>query len=168
LSYCGDGACIACSCFPLNIGTKFFLLPLFLSIAHQPSFYPMTLLCINFLGHRLIIPISGFLGVRLYNSYKLQLHSTQCVFLDYNMHKGFKCLDVAKGRLYISRDVIFNEAIFPFRNLHSTAGACYHSDVLLLPNSQSGDSIIITNLTNDSRVPILPAFDSNVQLQQSS
>jgi hypothetical protein len=118
----------------------------------------MTLLCINFLGHRLIIPISGFLGVRLYNSYKLQLHSTQCVFLDYNMHKGFKCLDVAKGRLYISRDVIFNEAIFPFRNLHSTAGACYHSE----------DSIIITNLTNDSPVPILPAFDSNVQMQQSS
>jgi hypothetical protein len=53
-------------------------------------------------------------NLRLYNSHKLQLCSTQCVFLKYsNMHKGFKCLDVFKGRIYISQDVIFMSLSFP-------------------------------------------------------
>jgi hypothetical protein len=39
-----------------------------------------------------------WLNLRPYNSYKLQLRYTLCVFLGYsNMHKGFKCLDIAKG-----------------------------------------------------------------------
>jgi hypothetical protein len=71
-----------------------------------------------------------------YNTKKFQLRSTWCVFLGYNnMHKGFKCLDLAKGRIYISRDVIFDEAVFPFASLHSNDGAHYHSDVLLLPRN---------------------------------
>jgi hypothetical protein len=38
-----------------------------------------------------------------------------CVFLGYSaMHKGYKCLDHRTGRIYISRDVIFDEAVFPF------------------------------------------------------
>jgi hypothetical protein len=38
-----------------------------------------------------------------------------CVFLGYRaMHKGYKCLDRRTGRIYISRDVIFDEAVFPF------------------------------------------------------
>jgi hypothetical protein len=38
-----------------------------------------------------------------------------CVFLGYSaMHKGYECLDCRTGRIYISREVIFNEAIFPF------------------------------------------------------
>jgi hypothetical protein len=68
-----------------------------------------------------------------YNTHKLQLHSTRCVFLAYsNMHKGFKSLDLAKGCIYISRDVIFDESVFLFASLHSNVGAHYHSDVLLL------------------------------------
>jgi hypothetical protein len=30
------------------------------------------------------------------------------------MHKGYKYLDRTTGRVYISRDVIFDEQIFPF------------------------------------------------------
>jgi hypothetical protein len=30
------------------------------------------------------------------------------------MHKGYKCLDGAISRIYISRDVVFNESLFPF------------------------------------------------------
>jgi hypothetical protein len=48
-----------------------------------------------------------------YNSHKLQLRSTHFVFLGYsNMYKGFKCLDISKGPIYISRDVIFDEPVF--------------------------------------------------------
>jgi hypothetical protein len=49
------------------------------------------------------------------------------------MHKRFKCLDIPTGRVYISRDVIFDENIFPFTNLHSNAGARLQSEILLLP-----------------------------------
>ena len=30
------------------------------------------------------------------------------------MHKGFKCLDVKEGRVYISRDVVSDEEVCPF------------------------------------------------------
>jgi hypothetical protein len=30
------------------------------------------------------------------------------------MHKGYKCLDRSTGRIFISRDVVFDEAVFPF------------------------------------------------------
>ena len=54
-------------------------------------------------------------NLRPYNSNKLQPRSLQCVFLGYRLrHKGFKCFHVASDRLYISRDVIFQESIFPF------------------------------------------------------
>jgi histone deacetylase 1/2 len=42
-------------------------------------------------------------NLRPFNSRKLQFWSKQCVFLGYsNMHKGYKCLDVGEGRVYIS------------------------------------------------------------------
>jgi hypothetical protein len=42
-------------------------------------------------------------------------------------------LDISTGRIYISRDVVFDETCFPFANLYSTAGRRYSSEVLLLP-----------------------------------
>jgi hypothetical protein len=53
------------------------------------------------------------------------------------MHKGYKCLDISTGRVYISRDVIFDENIFPFAELHLNAGTRYSSVVLLLLESSS-------------------------------
>jgi hypothetical protein len=59
--------------------------------------------------------------------------SKQCVFLGYNdLHKGYKCLDVSSGRIYISRDVIFDEEVFPFSNLHPNAGAHLRFEIALL------------------------------------
>jgi hypothetical protein len=48
-----------------------------------------------------------------YNSNKFQPRSTQCLFLGYNpCHNVYKCLHLQIGRLYISRDVVFNDSIF--------------------------------------------------------
>jgi hypothetical protein len=56
--------------------------------------------------------------LRPFNTHKLEFHSKECVFLGYsNKHKGFKCLDLSTCRTYISRDVIFDENIFPFSKL---------------------------------------------------
>jgi histone deacetylase 1/2 len=56
-------------------------------------------------------------NLRPYNNHKLSFRSTRCVFLGYSSrHKGFKCLEPNTGRVYISRDVIFDESVFPFEH----------------------------------------------------
>jgi transposase InsO family protein len=58
-------------------------------------------------------------NLRPYNKNKFEPRSLPCVFLGYSpLHKGYKCLHLPTGRVYISRDVIFNESSFPFA-LHS-------------------------------------------------
>jgi hypothetical protein len=83
------------------------------------------------------------------------------------MHKEFKCLDIFTGRIYISRDVIFDESVFPFASLNSNAGARYTSDVLFIPSSTPGDNIF-TNESNDPTISALSFPDIHVQLQQGS
>jgi histone deacetylase 1/2 len=71
-----------------------------------------------------------------YNKHKLEFHSKQCVFLGYNiLHKGYKCLGIPTGRVYISRDIVFDESVFSFASLHSNAGAQLQADSILLPSS---------------------------------
>jgi hypothetical protein len=73
-------------------------------------------------------------NLRSYNSHKIQLRSTRCVFLGYsNMYKGFKCLDISTGHIYISRDMVFYESVFPFISLHSNVGVRYSFKILLTP-----------------------------------
>jgi hypothetical protein len=62
--------------------------------------------------------------------------------------KGFKCLDPSEGRVYISRDVVFDETVFPFASLHPNAGARLRAelellpDILLNPSTNFGDALI--------------------------
>jgi hypothetical protein len=41
---------------------------------------------------------------------------------------------MATGRIYISKDVTFDEELFPFSKLHLNAGARLMSEVQLLPD----------------------------------
>ena len=53
--------------------------------------------------------------LRAYTSHKLNYWSEKCVFLGYSsMHLGYRCLSLITNRIYISRDVIFDEQVFPF------------------------------------------------------
>jgi hypothetical protein len=73
-------------------------------------------------------------NLRPYNNHKLQFCSKQCVFVGYSSsHKGYKCLDISSGRLYISRDVVFDETVFPFASLHDNVGAYLRAEINLLP-----------------------------------
>jgi hypothetical protein len=72
------------------------------------------------------------------------------------MHKGFKCLEVSSGRVYISRDVVFDESEFPFSKLHSNVGAHLREEISLLPfnllNPPESEQLggHVTNLPDDS------------------
>jgi hypothetical protein len=79
-----------------------------------------------------------------FNSKKLEFCSKECVFIGYsNMHKGFKFLNLSSGRIYISRDVVIDESVFPFSKLSGNAGPRLQFEILLLPpsliNSLEGD-----------------------------
>ena len=85
------------------------------------------------------------------------------MFLRYSpLHKGVKCLDVSTDRVYISRDVVIDENIFPFSALHPNAGDRLKKEILLLPSftSHHGDAqniddhilpnVPVTNVLQDS------------------
>jgi hypothetical protein len=59
--------------------------------------------------------------LRAYNKHKLAFRFKEYVFLGYSsLHKGYKCLDIDSSRIYISRDVIFDEDVFSFARTKST------------------------------------------------
>jgi hypothetical protein len=74
------------------------------------------------------------------------------------MHKGSKCVDASTGHIYISRDIIFDESVFPFAFHYLTAGTRYHSEVLLISSTHPRDNAI-TNVTNVPTLSVLPAFE---------
>jgi hypothetical protein len=88
------------------------------------------------------------------------------VFLGYSsLHKGFKCLEPSSGRVYISHDVVFDENVFPFSEMHSNAGAHLRQEILLLPNHllNPGDAISGPDVTDDQ-----PGSSSSSVLQDST
>jgi histone deacetylase 1/2 len=70
--------------------------------------------------------------LRPYNARKLTFRSKECVFIGYsNHHMGYKCLDVSTGRVYISRNVIFDENVFLFARNSSSGSSVYSATDLL-------------------------------------
>lgn len=62
--------------------------------------------------------------LRPYTHHKLEPHSKQCIFLGYSLNfKGYKCLDLATERVYMSHHVIFYETRFPFQSSTLMHGA---------------------------------------------
>jgi histone deacetylase 1/2 len=90
-------------------------------------------------------------NLRPYNTHKLAFCSTRCAFLGYSqLHKGFKCLDISSRRIYTSRDVVFDEQIFPFAELYANAGARLRAEVELLPSTLINPSMIFGSPTTSS------------------
>ena len=88
---------------------------------------PFFLLNFQFLDYKFLksFGCACFPFLRPYNSHKLDFHSKECVFLGYSSHhKGYKCLD-ASGRIFVSKDVVFNEAKFPFHELFPSQTGCH-------------------------------------------
>jgi hypothetical protein len=92
-------------------------------------------------------------NLRSYNTHKLAFRSKQCTFLGYIAHitRGTN-VDISIGRVYISRDVVFDKTVFLFSTLHPNAGARLRSEISLLPPSLvdpvliQGSIVDVTNL----------------------
>jgi histone deacetylase 1/2 len=88
-----------------------------------------------------------------YNARKLSFRSKECVFIGYSgHHKGYKCLDVATGRVYISRDVIFDESVFPFSRLNPSEKPIVYTYESLL---DLGSTAFCTNDRIDVQLPVV-------------
>ena len=92
-----------------------------------------------------------------YRTNKLQPKSLPCVFIGYSIkHKGYKCLYPPTGRVYISRHVVFDEAVLPYTeptrlydNDSVEGELCTFSDWEV--NTSNADS---TSPTKSSTLPI--------------
>jgi hypothetical protein len=106
-------------------------------------------------------------NLRPYNTQKLAFRSTHCVFLGYsNLPKGYKCLDIPSGQVYIARDVIFNESVFPFSELDPNAGARLRNDIMLLHPTlislaSSPENVVDTHV-NDSHSSVENLDETNL------
>jgi histone deacetylase 1/2 len=91
-----------------------------------------------------------FPNLRPYNAKKLSFRSKECVFIGYSgNHKGYKCLDTSTGRVYISRDVVFDETSFPFSRKYESS--LDPPDYTQLLDSRFGTP---ANSTNDPKGPL--------------
>lgn len=109
-----------------------------------------------------------FPHLRPYNQYKLQFRSTECVYLGASpQHKGYKCL-VPDGRIYISKNVLFNEykfpysLLFPTNNLPTSSTTTFPSVIPFVPPNSA------TNLVQTSPQASSPQSPQDVSSHSSS
>jgi hypothetical protein len=102
-------------------------------------------------------------NLRAYNDKKLSIRTSKCVFIGYNSsHKGYKCLDQSTWRIYISRDVVFDENIFPFEDSKASATPRTTHHPVLLPTLTKPTAYIEQSLI-DTQIPVLtePVIDNS-------
>ncbi|KAL8167075.1 hypothetical protein V2J09_008574, partial [Rumex salicifolius] len=84
--------------------------------------------------------------LRPYTNNKLEFWSQPCIFIGYNSkHKGYICFHVPTSRVYISRHVIFDEAVSAYPS---------HSCPKVSPDSHPSGSIPLSILQQAATSPI--------------
>lgn len=54
--------------------------------------------------------------LRPYNRHKLDFLSKNCICIVYSIgHRGYKCLDVSTGKIFVSRHVVFDETLYLYK-----------------------------------------------------
>ncbi|KAM1100809.1 hypothetical protein ACFX1X_007348 [Malus domestica] len=85
--------------------------------------------------------------------------SIPCVFIGYdNNYKGYRCLDVASGKVYISRNVQFDELTFPYkdRRTDSPHHEQSHQPLFLEPLMHAAAPVFPRNIPTTTSDPPTP------------
>lgn len=118
----------------LNNSTRFFLL------FQKPASYL----------HFRVFGCACFPNLRPYNFQKFQFRSVKCILLGYSAsHKGYRCLSLF-GRVYVSRDVLFDENSFPFAALYTSSQP---TSTVIVPHSPSSIPLISTSPSSSAPLP---------------
>jgi hypothetical protein len=115
-----------------------------------------------------------FPNLRPFNSHKCSFRSKQCFFLGYrSYHKGYKGYHHESGHMYISRDVVFHESVFPFfqnpsKSVPSTPNPPTYSSFSLPINSTSVSGSTPPNLSplpTNSSISHSPTSSSSTHVE---
>ncbi|CAI9769663.1 unnamed protein product [Fraxinus pennsylvanica] len=64
----------------------------------------------------------AFVATQAHNRHKFDSRARKCVFLGYPFGtKGYKLLDLKTNKIFLSRDVVFHERIFPYKMTNAEA-----------------------------------------------
>ena len=107
--------------------------------------------------------------LRLYDTHKLDFRSKLCVFLGYSLrYKGYRCLYVPIGCIYIACNVVFDESVFPLCSPPQTSLTKTPINIPLPPSIRIFSSTSNTPLSSPSSVslnsPILASTSSESSL----
>ncbi|KAJ3705308.1 hypothetical protein LUZ61_009013 [Rhynchospora tenuis] len=73
-----------------------------------------------------------FPHTKAYNTHKLQLRAMPCVFLGYSTaQKGYRCLHVDTNRIFVSRNVKFDEQVFSFAKSKGATNSAVSADNIM-------------------------------------
>lgn len=101
-----------------------------LPTSHSPKYTsPFHALFNKILDYKILktFGCACFPFLRPYNKHKMDFRSQECIYLGVSPHhKGHKCL-AANGKIYISKDVLFNECRFPYATIFPTSSSSSQS-----------------------------------------
>ncbi|KAL3835707.1 hypothetical protein ACJIZ3_010443 [Penstemon smallii] len=96
-------------------------------------------------------------NLRPYNKHKMDPRSLPCIFIGYSTsHHGYMCLHVPTSRIYISRDVIFDENLFPYAEKELGRSLSRPFSNATLPFQLPNPSRPATSVVAHSLPPLLP------------
>lgn len=104
---------------------------------------------------------------RDYNSHKLQLRALPCIFLGYALaQKGYRCLHLATNKVFVSINVKFDEATFPFRiNSASPSSQPSLTDCTFSPPTYLAQPTSLNSPSQPNSICSLPQPISNLPSQ---
>ena len=102
--------------------------------------------------------------LRAYASSKFDSQSERCIFLGYSaFHHGYRCLSLTSGKIYISRDVIFQEHIYPFQEQPEIINR-----EIIQPPGLLGSFPLLTRSNSDQHSPTVVSIASERPEEQPS